>query len=358
MNDTEFSDVQIWPSLPPNSESPELASKADDLIALRDSVVDAAGVGGGFWFSYLFALFYLAIAIGGITHRDLLLENAVKLPFLNVDLPLIEFFIVGPLILLLIHAYILLHFVLLASKIAVFHAELQRQIEDEQVRTKLRRQLPSNLFIQFLAGPHDVREGFLGTMLKIIADITLVYGPVLLMVSFLMCFLPYHNQSITWWHRALIVTDIALIWALWPRILNSKKVPVSQVIFRFSRFATFSVFAFFLAFTIATFPGEWLDEHLPSVKLGGLSPYKLLVAGEVDLTARKPKSLWSNRLVIPGIDVLDHSKFDTEAKVATMPIPLSLRGRHLEGAVFIGANLRKADFTGAILVDANLSDAD
>jgi hypothetical protein len=187
---------------------------------LRDAVVDAAGVGGGLWFSYLF----LAIATGGITHRDLFLENAVKLPFLNVDLPLIEFFIVGPLILLLIHAYVLLHFVLLASKIAVFHVELQAQIDDESVRTKLRRQLPSNIFIQFLAGPHDVREGFVGSMLRSIAHISLVYGPVILLVSFQLCFLPYHHEQITLWHRLLIVMDVCLIWILWPRILDVKIV--------------------------------------------------------------------------------------------------------------------------------------
>jgi hypothetical protein len=33
-----------------------LAGKAKDLQALRDSVVDAASVGAGLWFSYLFVL--------------------------------------------------------------------------------------------------------------------------------------------------------------------------------------------------------------------------------------------------------------------------------------------------------------
>jgi hypothetical protein len=60
---------------------------------LRDAVVDAGSVGGGLWLSYLFVFFYLAIAAGGVTHRDLLFENPVKLPFLNIDLPLIGFFV-------------------------------------------------------------------------------------------------------------------------------------------------------------------------------------------------------------------------------------------------------------------------
>jgi len=99
------------------TEPAEFAEKAIDLDALRTAVVDAAGVGYGLWFSYLFVLLYFAIAAGAVTHRDLLLESPVKLPFLNVELPLKAFFILGPLIFLVVHAYVLLHFLLLASKV-------------------------------------------------------------------------------------------------------------------------------------------------------------------------------------------------------------------------------------------------
>jgi hypothetical protein len=80
---------------------------ATDLKALRTAVVDAAGVGAGLWFSYLFVLLYLLIAVGGVTRRNLFLENPVKLPFLNVDLPLVDSFVLGPLLFLIVH----LHFV-------------------------------------------------------------------------------------------------------------------------------------------------------------------------------------------------------------------------------------------------------
>ena len=69
-----------------------LAAKAKDLEALRTAVVDAAGVSVGLWLCYLFVLLYLLIAVGGITHQDLFLEKPVKLPLLNVDLPLKGFF--------------------------------------------------------------------------------------------------------------------------------------------------------------------------------------------------------------------------------------------------------------------------
>ena len=87
--------------LPPQkSDAASFAAKATDLGALRDAVVDAAGVSTGLWLSYLFVLFYFAIAAGAVTHRDLFLENPVKLPFLNVELPLKAFFVLGPLVFL------------------------------------------------------------------------------------------------------------------------------------------------------------------------------------------------------------------------------------------------------------------
>jgi hypothetical protein len=147
--------------------APALAANAKDLVALRDPVVDAAGVSAGVWFSYLFVLLYLFIAVGGVTHRDLFFENPVKLPFLNVELPLIGFFWFGPLLFLIVHAYVLLHFVLLAGKVGVFHTELHAQVTDDDVRARLRRQLPSNIFVQFLAGPREVRTGVFGFMLRL-----------------------------------------------------------------------------------------------------------------------------------------------------------------------------------------------
>jgi hypothetical protein len=182
----------------------KFANKARDLDALRDALVDAAGVGAGLWLSYLFLFFYLFIAAAAVTHKDLFFENPVKLPFLNVELPLLGFFWLGPLLFIILHAYVLLHFALLADKIGAFHAELQAQIKDDTTRTRLRRQLPSNIFVQYLAGPNEVRTGVMGFMLRLIALITLVIFPIALLVFFQLQFLPYHSAPITWWqaHRS------------------------------------------------------------------------------------------------------------------------------------------------------------
>jgi uncharacterized protein YjbI with pentapeptide repeats len=367
--------------LPQKTEPTPFAARAKDLGALRDAVVDAASVGAGLWISYLFALFYFAIAAGAVTHRDLLLESPVKLPFLNVELPLEAFFILGPLVFLIVHAYVLLHFVLLAGKISAFHFELQAQISGDDARARLRRQLPSNIFVQSLAGPREVRTGIIGFLLRLIIEISLVAGPIALLILFQLQFLPYHSEWITSWQRIAVVIDLVLLWILWPRIARGENVGLGWSDLKRVKVRAWllvSILPVILVATIATFPGEWLD-NLPPVRLipttreawtlpsvqaiqtagsGWATLHELLVGGEVNYVTAKPQSLWSNVLVLPNFEVGDRIKFDAEGKIAISSDTLSLRGRSLEGAVLSGAHLRKVDFAGAQLANARFSEAD
>jgi uncharacterized protein YjbI with pentapeptide repeats len=349
--------------MPPTAAA--FAGKAKDLGALRDAVVDAANVGAGLWFSYLFVLLYLVVAVGSVTHRNLLFESPVKLPFLGVDLPLVGFFVLGPALFLIVHAYVLLHFAMLADKVGVFHAELQAQIADDNTRARLRRQLPSNIFVQFLAGPIEVRSGLIGTMLRLIAQISLVAGPLALLVFFQLQFLPYHAERTSWCQRIAVVADLALLWSLWPSVARGERSAIGWRDLRrphVAGAAVASLVPLLLVFTIATFPGEWLDKNslsapiFPQFETKSLSgsvrlsirwrtPHQVLVAGNVDLVARKTTSLWSNRLVLPNFEVKSEDN-------------VSLRGRRLEGAVLLGAKLPKMDFTAARLEGAVLDDAD
>jgi uncharacterized protein YjbI with pentapeptide repeats len=316
------------------------SARAKDLGALRDAVVDAAGVSAGLWLSYLLVLSYLAIAVGGVTHRNLLLESPLKLPILYVDVPLVGFFVLGPALFLIIHTYVLLHCALLASKVGTFHSELRTQICDESTRTLLRQQLPSNIFVQFLAGPRELRTGMMGFMLRLIAQISLVAAPLALLIYFQLQFLPYHSEPIVWWHRIAVMTDLVLLWAFWPSLERGKTTWITWPDLRLAKVATASVASLalvFFIFAVATFPGEslnWSEESAPTLadKLG--VPFEI------------PRFWWSNQLFVSGIDVPENKR-------------ISLRGRRLEGAVLHNVDMKRVDFSGAQLqsawfVDANL----
>src|ERR1700722_9880786 len=65
----------------PALDLPPIAAQADDLEAIKKAVDDAASVGGGLWLSYLFVLFYLAVAAGAVTHEDLFFERGSSCRF-------------------------------------------------------------------------------------------------------------------------------------------------------------------------------------------------------------------------------------------------------------------------------------
>src|ERR1700720_784958 len=96
----------------------------DNLGAFEKAVNDAAGRVGALWLSFITLIAYLLIAVGAVTHRDLLLEKALKLPLLNVDLPLIGFFAAAPFFFILFHFYVFLQFQGLARKLLVYDALL------------------------------------------------------------------------------------------------------------------------------------------------------------------------------------------------------------------------------------------
>jgi hypothetical protein len=243
---------------------PPAADEADDLKAIRQAVDDAAAVSAGLWLTYLFTLFYFAIAAGAVTHVDLLLERPVKLPFLGVDLPLVAFFFLAPILFVMAHAYTLVHFVLLGKKAVRFHEALRDQI-DEEKREGLRRLLPSNIFVQFLAGPSDVRGAGLGRLLKTIAWFTLVFGPIALLLLLQIQFLPYHHRGVTWTHRLAVAADLVLIWWLWRKVLGGRSdLRGWRAVRTWAKTAVagaLSAFVILLSWTVATFPGEWADNH-------------------------------------------------------------------------------------------------
>jgi hypothetical protein len=210
-----------WPEPPAlEPQLPPIADKADDLEAIKKAVDDAASVGGGLWLSYLIVLFYLATAAGAVAHDDLFFERSLRLPFLNIELPLLAFCFLAPILFVIVHAYTLVHLVFLTDKAKRYHQALHEQMGDrsdlskQQVekrqakRDGLRRQLPSNIFIQFLAGPADIRTGLFGLLLRGIAWITLAFAPVLLLLLMQIRFLPFHTPIVTWVQRFLLCMDL------------------------------------------------------------------------------------------------------------------------------------------------------
>ena len=349
-----------------------LAAQADDPDKVRAALVKSAGMSRNLWITFLTFGTYLVIAVGAVTHRQLFLEEPVKLPLLNVDLPLVAFFVVAPILFLIFHAYLLLHLKMMADDARRYTDLLSGYRLDSQIERHIRQQLPNFVFVRLLAGPRKARRSLNEWLLIAIAWLTVAICPVVLLVMTELQFLPYHLEWATWAQRAIIVLDVLLLWCFWPVILRGLGVSTATKFATVAAGIGVSVCLILFSFLIATFPGKSVDRKLMTFQAPKgylldelqsklVSATEYLFHGAVDEVEGKPASWFSNRLVLLDQDFVDDELLGKI--VARQPVGTeawrgertgSWRGRDLRGAVLVRADLRRADFTGAALEGANL----
>jgi hypothetical protein len=366
------------------------SSKLDNLKALQGAINDASSRTAALWISFLTFMAYLTMTVGAVTHENLLKQTTIKLPVFNVDLPLVGFFWIAPLFFLLVHFYLFLQLVILVRKVASFGASLDAAVPSKEEREEYRKRLDGFLVVQFLSGVEEVREGLTGKLLRAVAFITLVILPIMLLLQFQLTFLPYHEASVTWIHRLVILIDIRLAWIFWSAIRSGDgTIDFPELQFRWRRFiegparirqvrkdirrvgqairaAFHSSRSGFVAslgvILFSLFVVAFADERIAKVvqvptyfdirdnkMLWELKPISdVILHGPIDMVEGRPRAWFSNVLVVPNKKLIDEKAVDT-------PFPsLSLRGRNLSGAVFVNSDLRNVDFTGANLNSAVL----
>jgi uncharacterized protein YjbI with pentapeptide repeats len=198
-----------------------------DVEALEKSLNDSATRVSTIWVSFLIFSLYLLTAATTVTHRQLFLAEPVKLPVLNIELPLWGFFWLAPILFVIFHAYVLIQLILLARTAAAYDAAVAKLVEHDnlspEANASLRQRLANTLFGQILAGSPREREGGFGSLLKAMACITLVIAPILILLTFQFMFLPYHSHVATWTHRLLILLEFVVAFKLWPLVLNPQR---------------------------------------------------------------------------------------------------------------------------------------
>jgi hypothetical protein len=363
----------------------EVAEKA--LAAVNE----ASGQVALAWASFLSVGTYLAVTIGSTTHVDLLLGKQITLPVLGVDLGLVTFYWAAPLLFLLFHVYFLIQLYALAGKIHAFNALMAEA--GPQAAAILRARLHIVMLTQALAGP---RPGIVAQFVRqVTLWLTAVLLPVNLLVLFLVQFLPYHDEWMTWWHRLAILLDVLFLFVLWPIILHPSgamwpiwrdmgrlwrgmHLPgsahahvdhvrgVRQSVVAVGLVSLLLLVAIPAVLLVATIPDEWLERRLiafsdrwmPSAVVGRAPEGRRMLAvtawlfeGEINEVTLAPESLFTRNLVIVQQDLVD------DAGSEKVEYSLNLRGRRLENAVFTGSDLHKADLSGADLHRATLRDA-
>lgn len=167
------------------------------------------------WFSFMGISLYVILTALTTTHRMLLLEEAQTLPILGMKVPLLPFYILAPIIFIVVHFYALLMLVLLARSAKAFEDQLQQALPLRSQQESFRLRLENTLFLQILLGTKPERTGIAGFLLGLMAWLTLVVLPIATLLVLQVKFLPYHHFAITWAHRVLVLLDLVGIAVLW-----------------------------------------------------------------------------------------------------------------------------------------------
>ncbi len=327
----------------------ELEEQSESLAEARKALESATNIARGLWLTFMSLVAYLAVAVGSVTHRDLFLEKPIKLPLLNADLPLVAFFWIAPVLLVVYHGNLLLNLKFMGDNARKYFNLVDERAPNNQpdeaafLKTKesLFLQLPNFMVIQMLIARRLSQRDFMATAIHAAVVLTVIIGPVLVLLLMQLQFMPYHSAQVTAVHRLAIVADIALVFILWPKITapaGHSRVPMYRylVYFLMAALIVFSVF-------VATFPGERLNRNFIAEKAGIRN---FLFRGTFDEVKGRRSSWFSDTLI------LSDQNFTNGKAPAASDVTVSMRGRHFEEANFTRADLRNADFTGARMPNA------
>jgi uncharacterized protein YjbI with pentapeptide repeats len=322
-----------------------------DVEALEKSLNDSATRVSTIWVSFLIFSLYLLTAAATVTHRQLFLAEPVKLPVLNIDLPLWGFFFLAPILFVIFHAYVLIQVILLARTAAAYNETLDRTIHVASDNARVRQRLANTLFAQVFAGSPEERTGILGSLLLTTAWITLTVLPVFVLLVFELKFLPYQSNALTWFHRVLITSDLLFVLGTWPIILDPRASMNLSRTFKQKYILTLTISALVIPYFILSFPGEfhttWIrhlggDQHSP-----GLEPVRALECN-LPWWLRGPLPREFDRLILP------YEQVGSPTQSGSTAPRRNLRSRNFACAIFNYASFRDLDFTEANLTGANL----
>lgn len=296
---------------------------------------------------YLVFMFYLLLVIVSTTDAMILMPAAtIKLPILSVPLPLWEFYLFIPLLVVILHFNLLYNFIQHSKKIHAY-----QKTENDANNLTVYPLLVNFIIAGKSTGSH--------LFLRFVMWLLVFAFPLSLLCLIQWQFSAYHSVSMTFWHFITVMLDASLLVFTWHKIFNpplATEVPAQpddsadttavvkqngiKGIFKGMKLswqvAVFVVFALFNLIVLLIFKnsdGQSVRYLMPHLKVNNQT-----------LIEAKPSDQIIQRFIALG-----KSKEEAYCEYAR---GIDLSGRDLRfcnfsGAYLVNANLKKADLRGA-----------
>ena len=193
---------------------------AEDPKALLNEANGASDSAWSSWLAFLLLLTYVVVTLASVSPKALLLNSPVKLPIINADIPLVGFFQYAPALLLLVYLSLLIQHVILARKYRRFTEAIASYERETGTEHPAREGVHSYVFSQVLAGPRPNR--ITKFMMQLIVYVTFSIIPIATLLYFQIKFLPYHEVSVTYWHRFAVILGFAMLILLTPLMQQTR----------------------------------------------------------------------------------------------------------------------------------------
>ena len=343
---------------------------SEDAKDLLDEANRASDPAWSSWLAFLLLLTYVVVTLASVSHKALLLNSPVKLPIINADIPLVGFFQYAPALLLLVYLSLLVQHVVLARKYRRFTDAIASYEMETGSEHPARERVHSYVFSQIAAGPKpNLITKF---MMQLIVYVTFSVLPILTLLYFQIKFLPYHDVSITYWHRIAVILGFAMLILLTPLMQNTGPtrrrwdIKVGPQAEAWEASGTQVLLVLFLlpiivgfSWLIATVPDEWIDR-----RLGFVAPTSVRVGAEDEAKLLNPlmrrivydrlpddndKGWWRRWLLSYRVLIVEDTDLgaDEDGKVV-------LRERNFRFALLNRSDLHRADLAWADLRGAQM----
>jgi len=297
----------------------------------------------GMAISFLVTLAYLTVTVLSTTDEQLLVGAKLPLPVLSVAVPIVQFFWLAPVLVLILHTALMLQENLLSE--AIQHARAVYAVDRDDPRT-WRHQLPATIPGRLLA--RRTFSPYLRLLLSLIWVVGSVLAPLGVLLWIQVAFVPYHGSSITLVHQLIILADVTLVLVLVPRALSRKLSARHWWSQRFRQGRAAIVGLLFLILCLGSLYASWFVAVVPDTGFEGRCGHVFWPAANLDrtLTVR-------DRVLSMG----EGADPSTSGSVRVSMVRRDLRGADLSGSVLRDADLRGADLRRATLDGCDLGGA-
>lgn len=322
--------------------------EAEQRLEKLENVVNAAlGRVNTAAFTLVSATIYLIVACLATTHRDLLIGRSFSLPVFDVEVALVPFYFLAPLVLVALHVGALQILAQAVNRLRDLDQHLRDA--DAERRTAMARLLSASPLVDLFIC--DDRR----LISRVLLLVTVVAPHVLLPVAVLLWMqtatLPMQDAWLTAWMVACLVADVVALWLLFPRLRRGAAVfslahPFTAMAAVGSVLLVAAGIGLLLAQQLAMRPWATLDldgKAIATNEGGSADESKL----ELLVKALDPDT---NAKAAEAFAAIDHAAERTRS--------IDLSGRSLRRASLFGTKLVYVDLSGADLSGADLRFAD